>query len=101
MTVRPMAALTLRELDGHRASFREVLAKHEPYTILVTDQAGRCLEVDLFPDGADAWLLKITSAGRVLFDCGGHGVAGLTDEAIAFAVVASFRALDTPPPEPN
>lgn len=93
--------VSLRELDGARATFRDVLDKHEPCMVVVADQAGRCVEVDLFPDGADAWTLSITSAGRVLFDCEGNGVRGLTDEMIAFAVIASFRVLDTPAPQAN
>lgn len=93
--------VTLRELDGQRANFREILAAHQPRTIVVADQQGRCVEVDLFPDGTDAWLLKVTSAGRVLFDCGGKGVGGLNDQAIAEIIVAAFRGLDQPPPEPN
>jgi len=100
MTTLSMSRLTLRELDGERATFREILAKHEPKTILVSDQDGRCVEVDLFPDGI-AWLLKVTSAGRVLFDCGGRGVGDLNDEAIAQIIVSSFRALDTPEPKAN
>lgn len=95
--------VTLRELDGQRATFRALLDAHEPKSILVADQEGRCVELDLFPDGVGpdgkgAWLVKVTSGGRVLFDCGGKGVSGLDDEGIAQIIVNAFRAFEKPPP---
>lgn len=92
MPVLAMGTMSLRDLEGHRADFREVLAKRQPYSILVTDQTGRCLEVDLFPDGVD-WLLKVSSAGVVIFDCGGRGVAGVDDDMLCEVIVKSFQRL--------
>lgn len=92
MTVSTMGGeLTLREVDGTLARIRALLEVREPQTFLITDQEGRCVEVDLFPDGTD-WLVKVSSAGRVLWDTKDGGVA-LDDRKLVDIVSGAFRQL--------
>ena len=97
-------AVSIRDLEPLRPQMRELLTCGMGGCLRVEDApTGRWIEVDLVPDGVTpggrtAFLLRVAASdGCKLFDCGGMGVGSLTDEDLAFLIVAAFRALDRKP----
>jgi hypothetical protein len=93
----------IRDLDRIRPSFAKALQSPRSADIRVeVDGTPRFVDVSITPDGVSSWLLKISGPkGRVLFDCRGMGVSGLTDERLCFMVVRAFRVLDQPEVKPS
>ncbi|HEY2510963.1 MAG TPA: hypothetical protein VGI39_08910, partial [Polyangiaceae bacterium] len=64
--------VSLRDLEPTRVALRDILAR-KVWAVLSVRFAGEELGLELVPDGATAWLVKLTAGETVLYD---SGIAG-------------------------